>query len=164
MEDVCFHIWDSVDCEQSEWKVLDPCSKNCGGGEMTEFRKLIKKAENGGKACGPGSRKTPCNTDACPGKKNLQYDLNRTPTRNFSYFILNFVMLSKSIKSWFECIFYIRKRYQSVRCSYFCHIVLPNLALTKSALYTKIDRYRRLCLRWSSQIQRRCESITRRFW
>jgi len=57
---------DSVDCEQSEWKALDSCSKNCGGGVMTEFRKVIKKAENGGKACGPGSRKTPCNTDACP--------------------------------------------------------------------------------------------------
>ena len=73
-EDVCFHILDSVDCKQSDWKTIDSCTKTCGGGVISAVRSILKKAENGGKPCGPSARTMPCNTNACPSKNNQQYN------------------------------------------------------------------------------------------
>eukprot|EP00927_Polykrikos_kofoidii_P064947 TRINITY_DN60751_c0_g1_i1.p1 TRINITY_DN60751_c0_g1~~TRINITY_DN60751_c0_g1_i1.p1 ORF type:complete len:1809 (-),score=251.75 TRINITY_DN60751_c0_g1_i1:69-5465(-) len=54
------------DCVMSDWMAFSPCSKTCGGGQMTVNRKQLKYAKNGGKIC-PFSilGQRPCNTQTC---------------------------------------------------------------------------------------------------
>ena len=42
------------------------CSKTCGGGVRTHYRKITQYPQNGGKACPPTTKTVSCNTQACP--------------------------------------------------------------------------------------------------
>eukprot|EP01013_Petalomonas_cantuscygni_P015357 TRINITY_DN3164_c0_g1_i1.p1 TRINITY_DN3164_c0_g1~~TRINITY_DN3164_c0_g1_i1.p1 ORF type:complete len:6949 (+),score=1286.42 TRINITY_DN3164_c0_g1_i1:147-20993(+) len=56
-----------VDCEVSRWK-NGKCSKDCGGGKMTQTRTITTKPANGGKACPALQQTANCNTKPCAAK------------------------------------------------------------------------------------------------
>ena len=54
-----------VDCVWSDWE-YGQCSKTCGGGTKTKYRKELVQQSNGGKACaGSTWEAQDCNTQAC---------------------------------------------------------------------------------------------------
>jgi len=55
-----------VDCTWGEWQGWSECSKDCGGGEQKNHRKVKQHAEFHGKACqGNGTETKACNLQAC---------------------------------------------------------------------------------------------------
>jgi hypothetical protein len=54
-----------VDCLTSDWSDFSKCTRACGKGENKRVRSIIKRASNGGKACGPIVQYTFCNTQRC---------------------------------------------------------------------------------------------------
>ena len=55
-----------MDCEMSDWREVQSCTKTCGGGTMTQMRTVVKPAVAGGAPCGRMSRQTPCAEEECP--------------------------------------------------------------------------------------------------
>jgi len=60
-----------VDCEQTPWGQApwgscSPCTKTCGSGKFSCTRKIVKKAEFGGKTCGVAVKTEACNVAPCP--------------------------------------------------------------------------------------------------
>merc|ERR1711962_1869687 len=54
-----------TDCKWGDWE-LGECSKTCGGGWRTNYRKVLVHESNGGKACTGKTWKTEdCNTQSC---------------------------------------------------------------------------------------------------
>jgi hypothetical protein len=54
-----------IDCLTSDWSDFSKCTRACGKGENKRVRSIIKRAANGGKACGPTIQYTFCNTQRC---------------------------------------------------------------------------------------------------
>ena len=58
-----------TDCKWGDWD-YGKCSKTCGGGKRTNYRKVLVHQSNGGKACtGSTWEFQNCNTQSCPVKK-----------------------------------------------------------------------------------------------
>eukprot|EP00933_Yihiella_yeosuensis_P042894 TRINITY_DN37562_c0_g1_i1.p1 TRINITY_DN37562_c0_g1~~TRINITY_DN37562_c0_g1_i1.p1 ORF type:complete len:898 (-),score=127.82 TRINITY_DN37562_c0_g1_i1:113-2527(-) len=58
----------SVDCKLSDWSQWSACSHECGGGQRSSSRQVLKQARGGGKPCEATLRKVePCNMLYCPG-------------------------------------------------------------------------------------------------
>lgn len=53
------------DCELSSWQPFSDCSSDCGGGDQTRARTVIKPSQSGGSACGALTETRTCNTEAC---------------------------------------------------------------------------------------------------
>src|SRR5262249_32681423 len=53
-------------CSQANYPNIGLCSKSCGGGVRTQFRAIIVRPSNGGKACPALSQTIACNTQSCP--------------------------------------------------------------------------------------------------
>ena len=54
-----------TDCKWGDWE-LGECTKTCGGGKRTNYRKILVHQSNGGKACTGTTWKTEdCNTQSC---------------------------------------------------------------------------------------------------
>ncbi len=55
----------------SEWSEFGNCTRKCGGGNMTRFRKCDNPSPaHGGLDCiGPKRETKACNTKPCPGKQ-----------------------------------------------------------------------------------------------
>merc|ERR1711871_1159418 len=56
----------AVDCEMGPWGPWDKCSKPCEMGFQTHHRKVMRKAQHGGKAFTKTSEARFCNTFKCP--------------------------------------------------------------------------------------------------
>ena len=57
----------AIDCKWSDWE-LGKCSKTCGGGKRTSYRREEVTQSNGGKPCSGSTWETQdCNTQSCPG-------------------------------------------------------------------------------------------------
>eukprot|EP00933_Yihiella_yeosuensis_P079036 TRINITY_DN9111_c0_g10_i1.p1 TRINITY_DN9111_c0_g10~~TRINITY_DN9111_c0_g10_i1.p1 ORF type:complete len:1252 (+),score=222.05 TRINITY_DN9111_c0_g10_i1:165-3920(+) len=55
------------DCKWDYWKSWSACSKSCGGGKTTRFRKVLSKAAAGGQKCdGSSTEAKDCSPQACP--------------------------------------------------------------------------------------------------
>ena len=55
-----------TDCKWSDWE-YGQCTKTCGGGKRTNYRKKLVQQSNGGRPCtGPTSETKSCNTHSCP--------------------------------------------------------------------------------------------------
>jgi len=55
-----------VDCVTSDLNSDAVCTKTCGGGTMTQYRRITTAPAYGGKACMSLTETTPCNQQACP--------------------------------------------------------------------------------------------------
>ena len=61
-----FSCLDKIDCKWSDWE-YGQCSKTCGGGTRTNYRKELVHQSNGGKACSGSTWMTEdCNKQSCP--------------------------------------------------------------------------------------------------
>eukprot|EP01001_Neometanema_parovale_P002017 NODE_12415_length_512_cov_30.601542_g12125_i0.p1 GENE.NODE_12415_length_512_cov_30.601542_g12125_i0~~NODE_12415_length_512_cov_30.601542_g12125_i0.p1 ORF type:complete len:162 (+),score=47.12 NODE_12415_length_512_cov_30.601542_g12125_i0:25-510(+) len=49
-----------------DWTPYSDCSATCGTGDKTRTRKVLRKTDYGGKACGTTTETVNCNTDPCP--------------------------------------------------------------------------------------------------
>merc|ERR1739844_195189 len=56
-----------VDCQWSNWSILQECSRTCGGGTKTSIRAEQVRAKHGGKSCiGSRTKLEKCNVQSCP--------------------------------------------------------------------------------------------------
>jgi hypothetical protein len=55
-----------VDCDVSGWDNSAPCTKTCGGGQQTRYRRITKAPQYGGNACPPLTETNACNEEDCP--------------------------------------------------------------------------------------------------
>jgi hypothetical protein len=54
-----------VDCEMGEWSGWTSCSSKCGGGIKQRIRTVTRRAQHGGKLCGPESQSMECGMEPC---------------------------------------------------------------------------------------------------
>jgi len=59
----------AVDCVMGPYGAWSSCSKECGGGVMSQTREVITPASNGGKKCPCLINQKKCNTQKCPKKE-----------------------------------------------------------------------------------------------
>ena len=59
------------DCVVSDWTMGTTCSKECGGGEKTRTRTIIKEPKENGKPCPNLFETISCNTQPCISLTNL---------------------------------------------------------------------------------------------
>jgi hypothetical protein len=55
-----------VDCKMSPWTEWQTCSKSCGGGVQSKYRRILLSANYGGKACAHIKMERVCGMEACP--------------------------------------------------------------------------------------------------
>jgi hypothetical protein len=55
-----------IDCDESDWDDTASCTKTCGGGKRTQYRRIKIAPQYGGKACGALTNVTDCNQNPCP--------------------------------------------------------------------------------------------------
>jgi hypothetical protein len=55
-----------VDCVMGQWSVFTKCSKDCGGGQRSRARTIVRAASNGGAQCGTIANIEACNDTPCP--------------------------------------------------------------------------------------------------
>jgi len=63
---VCKNKACPIDCQESGWSSNNACSKTCGGGKMTLYRRIEVAPAYGGKPCGALMQTQDCNQQACP--------------------------------------------------------------------------------------------------
>ena len=67
----CLKCFYTVDCKWNEWNSWSVCSKTCDTGSRNRTRTKTDGSVGGLECSGDAVENQPCNTDECPGMKNV---------------------------------------------------------------------------------------------